>query len=85
MPVNIPTTRDEAISQLVAQDVARWGEGERAASESMHRGNYKTFGAALNALAARAEIAEAPEAPALRAAANAALTSADWSGLMQGG
>ena len=78
----IPTTREEAIAQLVEQDVARWGEAERAASQRAHLS--RSYGRALNELANRAELADAPD-PALRAAARAAMTSADRDGLYQGG
>lgn len=80
MPV--PQTHDEAIAALVESDVERWGEAERDASRRMHAGT--TYGLALNALAARAEMAGRPD-PALRAAADAALTGADWRVLRQGG
>jgi len=79
---NIPTTREEAIQALVAQDVARWGEAEREASAMQH--SRRSLGIALTELANRAELAGAPNA-ALRAAADAALTSSDWRWLRQGG
>ena len=74
--------REAAIEALVEQDVARWGERERAASMRLH--GALTYGRALNALAARAELAGEPYAE-LRAAADAALTAADWRELRQGG
>ena len=46
-------TYDEAIAMLVADDVAKWGESEREASETMHRGNLKTIGRVMNTLANR--------------------------------
>lgn len=44
-------TYEEAILRLVAHDIARWGEAERAASERLNRQNYPTLGLALNRLA----------------------------------
>lgn len=79
---NIPATREEAIAALVESDVAKWGEEEREASRQMHSG--KTYGLALNELASRAELAGAAD-KALRAAAKAALTKADWAWLRRGG
>ena len=76
-------TRDEAIAALVAQDVARWGEAERAASQRRH--GRATHGLALNTLASRAEMAGAPDAVALRAAADRTLTDADLRVLRHGG
>jgi len=74
--------RDEAIAKLVEQDVARWGESERAASLRMH--SSRTLGLALNELANRAELRGAPD-PELRRAAKEALTAADHDWLRQGG
>ena len=82
MSTVVPSTREEAIAALVEQDVLRWGEGEREASRSLHI--HRSYGLALNLLANRAELADAPDA-ALRAAAMAALTDADWRWLNQGG
>ena len=76
-----PQTRDEAIEALVALDVAKWGEQERDASRAMHRGNLRTYGLALNALAHRPEYDYGDSAPALVAAAKAAMTGDDWSAL----
>lgn len=70
----IPLTRDEAIQALIDCDVARWGEREREASARAHA--HRSYGLALNELANRAELADAPDT-ALRAAAVAALTDAD--------
>jgi len=78
----IPTNREAAIAALVAQDVARWGESERAASQRSH--GSRSLGLALNALANRAELRGVADA-ALRAAADAALTDADWRILRRGG
>lgn len=78
----IPQTRESAIAALVEQDVTRWGEAEREASQRQH--GTRSYGRALNALANRAELADAPD-PALRAAADAALTAADWRELRSGG
>jgi hypothetical protein len=75
-------TREQAIAALVERDVARWGESERAASAHAHAG--RSLGRALNELANRAELAGTPDA-ALRAAADAALTDADWRSLRDGG
>lgn len=75
-------TREQAISKLVEQDVAKWGEGERTASQRAHAG--RTLGLALNALANRAELDDAPDR-ALRAAAKSALTAADRASLKKGG
>ena len=77
-----PTTREAAIAALVQGDVARWGPSEREASIAQH--SRRSFGRALNELASRAELAGDPD-PALRAAANAALTESDWDDLRQGG
>lgn len=79
---HIPSTREEAITLLVAQDVARWGESERAAAERMHAG--RSYGRALNELANRAELDGEP-CEALRTAARAALTARDEHDLAQGG
>ena len=78
----IPTTAAAAVEMLVEQDVARWGESERAASRRMHA--RLTLGRALNALAARAELA-GEDFAALRAAADKALTSSDREELYKGG
>lgn len=78
----IPRTRDEAVSLLVEQDVARWGESERAASQRQHA--PRSYGRALNELANRAELAGTPSAE-LRAAARAALTADDRAELQEGG
>jgi len=75
-------TREQAISALVEQDVAKWGERERAASQRAHSG--RSLGRALNELANRAELAGQPDR-ALRDATKAALTSSDWSELYKGG
>lgn len=77
-----PLTHEAAIARLVEQDVARHGEAERAAAEAAHCG--RTMGRALTELANRAELADRPDAR-LRAAANAALTAADWADLRKGG
>jgi hypothetical protein len=42
-------TREEAIAKLVELDVAKWGEGERAAAKRLR--SQLTHGLALNALA----------------------------------
>lgn len=83
-------TRETAIAALVDQDCARWGESEREASRTMHA--KRTIGLAINELAARATVfaGEAwlgahTDAKALKAAAKAALTSADRSELRKGG
>jgi hypothetical protein len=44
-------TYEEAIRQLIAKDVERWGQGERQASERLNRKNCPTIGLALNKLA----------------------------------
>ena len=44
-------TREQAIAALVEQDVARWGEAERIASQHAH--GKRTLGLALNELANR--------------------------------
>lgn len=82
MERTIPQTREAAIEVLVEQDIARWGESERAASQRSHAG--RSYGRALSELANRAELAGAPDS-ALRAAADRALTDADWRELRQGG
>lgn len=78
----IPLTREAAIALLVEQDVARWGEGERAAAERAH--GWRSYGRALNELANRAELTGTPDAE-LRAAAGRALTAADRADLQRGG
>jgi len=78
----MPMTREQAINALVNQDVAKWGEGERAASERLH--GKRTLGLALNELANRAELAD-EDASELRAEARKALTDADWKWLRSGG
>lgn len=78
----VPKNREEAIAALVESDVRRWGEGERQASQRAHAG--RSYGRALNELANRADLADAPD-PELRAAAKAALTSADRYDLSKGG
>jgi len=76
-------TYEDALAELVAQDVARWGEGERAASREQH--SKRSYGRLLNELAARGELADAPGWRELREAAEAMLTDADWRELRQGG
>ena len=83
--MTIPATYEDAIAALVALDVARWGEGERAASERLHRRNSPTLGLALNTLAHRPEHDYGDTAPDLVAAAKAALTEADRDVLRHGG
>lgn len=78
----VPATREAAIAILVNQDCAKWGETERAASERTHQ--KRTLGLALNELANRAELSGTPDAD-IRAAANKALTDADWRVLRNGG
>lgn len=78
--MKIPANRNEAIAELVEQDVAKWGESERGASQMLH--SSRSYGLALNALANRAELADAPDI-ALRLAANSALTEADWNELTE--
>lgn len=68
-------TRAEAVARLIEQDVARWGESERAASARLHA--KLTRGRAINALANRAELSGDPDAAQLRAEADAALTASD--------
>lgn len=78
----IPANREAAIAALVDQDVARWGEKERAASQRMH--SSRSYGLALNELANRAELSGNPD-PELRAASQSALTDTDWRELRNGG
>lgn len=73
----IPTNLPDALALLVAQDVDRWGEGERTASAEAHASHYKNYGLALNAVAGRAQLSDSPDADELRAAADRALTAAD--------
>ncbi len=80
--MTIPTTRAAAIQTLVDQDVTRWGEQERSASERIHQ--TSTFGLALNALASRAQIAGEPYTAMLEAA-KATLTATDMCALRNGG
>lgn len=81
---HVPASFEAAIDLLVEQDVDKWGECERAASRSLHTCHLRTYGRALNALYARAELADEPSS-ALRKAADAALTSADRVELRKGG
>lgn len=81
--MDIPKNREEALDAVVESDVAQWGESEREASRRMHGG--ESYGLLLNTLASRAELADAPEAKALRKAANKALTAADRKVLRSGG
>lgn len=86
-------TREQAIAALVEHDVARWGEGERAASARAH--SARSIGRALNELANRAEHpalhgdtpmpAGLPAPAELRRMARAALTAADHAALRRGG
>ena len=75
-------TYEEAIARLVALDVARWGESERAASERMRRRNSPTIGLALNSLAHHDVDAIDAE---MAAQAEELLTDADWRSLRSGG
>lgn len=77
-------TREQAIAELVEQDVQKWGEAERQGSYDMHKG--KTLGLALAALYSRAELAgDTARAKELDALSDAALTKADRRALKQGG
>lgn len=78
----IPKTKEEAIQMLVDSDVARWGESKREALQRIY--SRRTYGLALNELANRAELADAPD-PLLRKAARAALTPDDRAVLRKGG
>lgn len=75
-------TREQAIDKLVDLDVAKWGEGERAAARRMRVAQCPTVGLALNSLAhydpLNIDEALAREAKHL-------LTDADWHTLKQGG
>lgn len=66
-------TRDQAVAELVARDVQRWGEPERAASLRLR--NKLTHGLALNALAYY-DIDSIDAG--LATEAEAALTAEDW-------
>jgi hypothetical protein len=70
-----PQTLEAAISILVDQDVAKWGEAEREASRAHHAN--RTYGLALNELANRAFMADSPGAADLAKAAKKALTRSD--------
>ncbi len=77
-------TRAEAIARLVDLDVARWGEGERAASQSLR--SRLSHGLALNSLAHyECWRAGGPIDTALAAEAMAAMTAADRRVLREGG
>lgn len=82
-------TREEAIDVLVEQDVARWGEDERAAALRLHSG--LTHGRAVNSILARARMADArPEWDRrdigdLRRLADRVLTEADRAAIRSGG
>lgn len=73
-------TRDEAIAKLVDLDVAKWGEGERAASQQMR--TRLSHGLALNALA-HYDLDNIDTE--LAAEAKRAMTRADWAKLREGG
>ena len=75
-------TREQAISVLVAQDVEKWGESERQASERSHA--KRTLGLALNELANRSELFGVPNAE-LRRRATEELTDSDREWLSKGG
>lgn len=79
----IPQTREEAIEAIAELDAKKWGEGEREPSRRLHRG--ASYGLLLNTLAHRAEYGYGNDVPHLKAAAKAALTSADRDVLRQGG
>jgi hypothetical protein len=75
-------TYEQAIDRLVAHDVAKWGESERAASERMNRRNYPSLGLAINRLA---HLDTNNTDDALAADAKRTLTPEDWHQLRQGG
>lgn len=81
----IPRNHAEAIAALVALDVARWGETERAASEELNRRNYPTYGLALNSLAHRREYDYGDGWMECVAAAKHALSASDRAQLRKGG
>jgi hypothetical protein len=70
-----PQTLEAAISILVDQDVAKWGEAEREASQQQH--SQRSYGLALNELANRAFMADSAGAADLAKAAKKALTRSD--------
>ena len=80
-------TREEAIERLVALDVAKWGEHERAASRRAH--NALSHGRAVNALGARLTLSdnadEARKGSALMAEAKGLYTEKDRRELRRGG
>lgn len=80
--MNVPATREEAIKALIEGDVAQWGEEERQASSQMNA--RRSFGLALNELAARAKMAGLPSKD-LAAAAKRELTQEDKKILRSGG
>lgn len=75
-------TYEEAIQQLIAKDVARWGEDERQASTRLNRINCPTIGLALNKLA-HYDIENIDED--LAKEAQRIMTAADWRVLKRGG
>jgi hypothetical protein len=83
----IPETRQQAIAMLVEHDVARWGEGEREASQRLHA--FRSYGLAINEMANRAKLngppAGWPTTAELRSAAKTALTPEDRDWLRKGG
>lgn len=83
MKINIPATREEALSALADLDAAKWGESEREASRKLNGG--KSFGLLLNSLAHRPEYDFGDAVPHLVAAAKAALTEDDRAELRKGG
>lgn len=78
-------TREEAIKILVDGDVAKWGEGERAASEQTH--SRRSHGLAVNEVASRRILDgdETKETKALVKYAKSLFTAADKAALRQGG
>lgn len=84
-------TREEAIRELIDQDVARWGEKERAASERQH--GELSHARAVNRLGARLVLGEESGWPydlergrnLMKAALNLPYTPEDRALLRQGG
>ena len=73
-------TREQALEKLVELNVAKWGEGERAAARRLNA--HKSLGLLMNSIA-YFDINHID--PAMEKAAELALTSADRAELRKGG
>jgi hypothetical protein len=73
-------TKEQALDRRVDMDVAKWGEGERAASRDMHR--RRSYGLLINSIAV-ADVDHIDEE--LMSLAAAVMTTADYAELRKGG